>query len=53
MFEVTLRSLDQIGNQVVTTLDLHVNLREGVFETIASAASAMRVITNALINCNS
>ena len=35
VFEVTLRGLDQIRNQVVAPLELHVNLRVGVFETVA------------------
>ena len=35
MFEVTLGGLDQIGNQVIAPLELHVNLREGVFEPVA------------------
>ena len=35
MVHVALHGLDQIGNQVVTTLELHLDLREGVLEPIA------------------
>ena len=35
VFDVTLRGLDQIQNQVVAPLELHVNLRVSVFELVA------------------
>jgi len=35
VFEVALGRLDEIGDQVVTALELHVDLREGVLEPVA------------------
>ena len=35
VFHVTLGGLDEIGNQVVAALELHVDLRVGVFEPVA------------------
>lgn len=35
MFEVALRGLHEIGDQVVPALQLHVNLRKRVFKTVS------------------
>ncbi len=35
MFHVALGGLDEIGDEVVAALELHVDLRVGVFETVA------------------
>ncbi len=35
VLEITFGGLDEIGDEVVTALELHVNLRVGVLETIA------------------
>ena len=35
VFQVALGDLDEIGNEVVATLQLHVDLGEGVFEAVA------------------
>jgi hypothetical protein len=34
MFEIPFGGLYQIGNQVIPALQLHINLRKGVFEEI-------------------
>jgi hypothetical protein len=41
MFHVTLGDLDEIGDEVVTALQLNVDLSEGVFEAIAERDEAV------------
>jgi hypothetical protein len=41
VLDVALGGLDQVGNQVVAALQLHVDLREGVLEAIAHRHQAV------------